>query len=172
MHTTYDITVPTFIQLLGGLRNVLVKGEAFAKEKGMSEEAFLNDRLAPNMFPLKRQVQVACDQAKGCTSRLSGKVNPIMEDTEETFAELQARIDKTLAFVQSVSEKDFTSAGERKIEMKHFPAGKYLIGTDYALRHALPNFYFHVTTAYDILRKLGVPLVKADFTNEMPFRDL
>ena len=171
MHTTYTVTVPTFIKLLGGLKNVLAKAAGYAKEKGMSEADFINDRLAPDMFPLKKQVQVACDNAKGAVARLTGKENPKMEDNEETFAQLQARIDKTLAFVQSVSEKDFAGAEERKIELAYFK-GKYMLGGDYALEYAVPNFIFHVVTAYGIVRKNGVQIGKMDFVNGMPFRDL
>ncbi len=163
--------MPTFIKFLGGLKNVLAKAEAYAKEASLSEDTFVNDRLAPDMFPLVKQVQVACDNAKGAVSRLSGKENPKMEDTETTFAELQTRIDKTLVYLQSVQEADFAGAEERKIELPYFP-GKYLIGTDYALEYAVPNFLFHVTTAYGIIRKNGVQIGKGDFVNGLPFRDL
>jgi hypothetical protein len=171
MHTTYTVTVPTFIKLLGGLKNVLAKAEAHAKEGGISEATFINDRLAPDMFPLKKQVQTACDNAKGAIARLTGKENPKIEDTEETFTELQARIDKTLAFVGSVNEKDFAGAEERKIVLPYFPT-KYMTGNDYALEYAVPNFIFHVVTAYGIVRKNGVQIGKADFVNGLPFKDL
>ncbi|HEY5383145.1 MAG TPA: DUF1993 domain-containing protein [Candidatus Paceibacterota bacterium] len=171
MHTTYTVTVPTFIKLLSGLKNVLAKAEVHAKEVGLSEEAFVNDRLAPDMFPLKKQVQVACDNAKGAVARLTGKEAPKMEDNEETFAELQIRIDKTLAFVQSVSEQDFAGAEERKIVLPYFPT-KYMEGSDYALEYAVPNFIFHIVTAYGIVRKNGTPIGKADFVNGLPFKDL
>ena len=94
-----------------------------------------------------------------------------MEDTEATFAELQARIDKTLAFMQSVSEKDFANAADVQVTLPYFP-GKYMTGADYALEYALPNFLFHVTTAYGIVRKNGTPVGKGDFINGMPLRDL
>jgi hypothetical protein len=171
MHTTYTVTVPTFIKLLSGLKNVLVKAEAHAKEAGISEDIFVNDKLAPDMFPLKKQVQVACDNAKGAVARLTGKEAPKMEDNEETFAELQTRIDKTLAFLQSMSEQDFAGAEERKIVLPYFPT-KYMKGSDYALEYALPNFIFHVVTAYGIVRKNGVSIGKADFINGLPLKDL
>lgn len=171
MHTTYRLTVPLFTKMLGGLRAVLGKAAAFAQEKGMDEAAFLDDRLAPDMFPLKRQVQVACDNAKGAVARLTGKENPAMEDTEASFAELIARIDKTVAFVNSVSEGDFAGAEERKVILPFFK-GKYFTGADYLLQYALPNFFFHVTVAYALIRKNGVPIGKADFINGTSLRDL
>ncbi len=167
----YDVTVPTFIKLLGGLKNVLAKAEAFAQEKGMQESALLEDRLAPDMFPLVKQVQVACDNAKGATARLAGVEVPKMEDNEKTIQELQNRIDKTLAFVQSVPETSFADAHARQITLPYFP-DKFMHGEDYALQYAIPNFIFHVTTAYGIVRKNGVPIGKADFMNGMPLQDM
>jgi hypothetical protein len=171
MQNLYTVTVPTFIKLLTGLKTVLTKAEAHAKEAGITEEAFLNDALAPDMFPLKKQVQVASDNAKGAVARLTGKENPKFEDTEATFGELQARIDKTLEFVQSVSEAEFAGAEERKVTLPYFP-DKYMTGTGYALEYALPNFIFHVVTAYGIVRKNGVAVGKADFMNCLPLKDL
>jgi uncharacterized protein len=171
MHTTYTLTVPLFTKMLGGLKNVLAKAEAHAKEASLDEAAFLDDRLAPDMFPLKKQVQVACDNAKGAVARLTGKENPAMEDTESTFAELMARIDKTLAFVGSAQEAEFAGAEERRIILPYFQ-GKFMTGSGYLLEYALPNFLFHVTTAYGIVRKNGVKVGKADFINGMPLRDL
>ena len=171
MHPIYTYTVPVYIKLLGGLKNVLTKAEAHVKEKGMSGEAFLNDALAPDMFPLKKQVQVVCDHTKGAIARLTGRDNPKMEDNEATFAELLARIDKTLAFVQSISEKEFEGAEHRKIVLP-FREGKYLTGMEYLLEYAMPNFFFHVVTAYGIVRKNGVAIGKADFINGLPLKDL
>ena len=171
MHPIYTYTVPVYIKLLGGLRNVLAKAEAHAKEKGMSEEALLNDALAPDMFPLKKQVQLASDHAKGAIARLTGKENPKMEDTEATFAELRARLDKTIAFVNSASESDFAGSEERKISLPPHP-GKYMTGLEYALEYAMPNFLFHVVTAYDIVRHSGAAIGKKDFINGLPLKDL
>lgn len=171
MNTLYTVTVPLFVNMLGGLKNILTKAEHHAKEHGMDEAAFLNDRLAPDMFPLVKQVQIACDHAKGAVARLTGKENPVMEDNEQTFAELFARIDKTLSFVQSVNEGDFADAADRHITIPYFP-GKYLTGSDYALSYVVPNFLFHVVTAYGLVRKNGVNIGKADFTNNIPFKDL
>ncbi len=171
MHPIYTYTVPVYIKLLGGLKNVLAKAEAHAKEKGMSEEAFLNDALAPDMFPLKKQVQVACDHTKGAIARLTGKENPKMEDNEATFSQLQARIDKTLAFVKTASEAEFVGSEERKIILP-FREGKYLTGMEYLLEYAMPNFFFHLVTAYGIVRKNGVAIGKADFINGLPLKNL
>jgi hypothetical protein len=171
MQNIYTYTVPVYIKMLGGLKNVLIKAEAHAKEVGMSEATLLDDRLAPDMFPLKRQVQIACDQAKGLVWRLTGTENPKMEDTEQTFAELHARIDTTVEYLKGFSEKDFVGAEERQITLPYF-AGKYLTGADYALYQALPNFLFHIVTAYGIVRKSGAPLSKADFVNGLPLKDL
>lgn len=170
---TYDVTVRMFIKRLDMLKKILAKAEAFTKEGGMSEETLLNDRFAPDMYPLKRQVQLASDHAKGLVAKLVGTQNPKMKDTEETFVQLQERLDKTIAFLQSVTEADVNNVDidALKIERKKFP-GKYLTGTDYALEYSLPNFYFHITTAYDLLRKNGVTLGKVDFLNGYTLRDL
>ena len=170
-HTIYTFSVPLFIKLLTGLKGVLAKAEAHVKEKGLDEEAFLNDALYADMFPLKRQVQIAGDNAKGLVARLTGKENPKFEDTEKTFAELQERIDNTLEFVKSVQEKDFDGAEERQITLPYFP-GKYMTGTGYAFEYAIPNFLFHVTTAYGIIRKNGVQVGKSDFMHTLPLLDL
>jgi len=168
---TYNVTVRTFIKRLEALKHVLTKGEAYVKEAGLNEEAILNDRLAPDMYPLKRQVQLASDHAKGLTSKLTNKDNPKMQDVEETFAQLQERIDKTLDFLHSVTPADLADADEKQIEMKKYP-GQYLTGLDYALEYGLPQFYFHTTTAYNLLRKNGVPLGKSDFLNGYSLKDL
>ena len=171
MQNLYTVTVPVFTKMLGGLKGVLVKAESFASEKGISEATFLSDALASDMFPLKKQVQVACDNAKGAVVRLAGKENVVMEDTEATFADLQKRIDATLAFIGAVTEKDFEGAEDRKVTLPYFP-GKYMTGAEYALEYALPNFLFHVTVAYAIVRKNGVPVGKADYISSLPLKDL
>ncbi len=171
MQNTYTYTVPLFVNMLGGLKKILSKAEAHAKEVGMNEEAMLGDSLAPDMFPLKKQVQVSCDNAKGAVARLTGLENPVMEDTETSFAELQTRIDKTLLFIASVSEKDFDGSADRHIVLPYYPT-KYLLGSEYALAYAVPNFVFHVSTAYGIVRKNGVQIGKGDFITNLPFKDL
>lgn len=171
MQNIYNSTIPFFLKMLGGLKNVLSKAEAHTKEHSMSEETLLNDTLIADMFPLKKQVQVACDNAKGAAARLTGSENPKMEDTEMTFADLQTRIDKTLAFLATFSEKDFVGAEDRKITLPYFP-DKYITGMEYAFEYIIPNFLFHVVTAYGIIRKNGVAIGKSDFINGIPLKDL
>ncbi len=171
MQNVYTYTVPLFIKMLGGLKNVLSKSEAFAKEKGMTEEEFLNNALAPDMFPFVRQIQIASDNAKGACARLSGMEPPKFEDNEKSFAELVQRIDKTLAFVSTFTPESFTDAPTRKITLPYFP-DKYMMGDEYALEYVVPNFLFHVSIAYAIARKVGVPIGKADYMNGLPFKDL
>ncbi|MEI7720083.1 MAG: DUF1993 domain-containing protein [bacterium] len=167
MENIYDYTMPTFIKLLGGLKGVLAK----ATEHRLDEGKLLQDRLAPDMFPLVKQVQVATDQAKGASARLSGMEAPKFEDTEATVAELQARIDKTIEFIQSVPQSAFAGAGERQITISYFP-GKFMTGFDYARDYAIPNFFFHISMAYALVRKNDVPVGKADFMNGLPLQDL
>lgn len=164
MNELYTYTVPVFIKHLGGLRNILEKAKAHLAETKGDENALLADRLYPDMFPLTKQVQVACDNAKGCAARLSGTENPKMEDTEATIDELIARVDKTLAFVKSVPESAFAGAADRQVIISYMP-DVYFTGFDYAREYALSNFFFHTVTAYDLLRKNGVPIGKADYIN-------
>jgi hypothetical protein len=171
MTELYTYTVPIFIKSLGGLKAVLAKAEQHAKETGMSEADLLNDRLAPDMFPLVKQVQVACDNAKGATARLAATEAPKFEDTEQTFVELQARIDKTIDFVTSVPEGAFEGAETRQIILPYF-TDKYMTGFDYVREYALPNFFFHLVTAYALVRKNGVAIGKADYANNPKFNDL
>lgn len=164
MNDIYEFTVPVFIKTLGGLKNVLNKAEAFAKEKGIPEEAFLKEALAPDMFPLVRQVQIATDNAKGASARLAGLPVPSYEDTEMSFGELYARIDKTIAFLQTITKDMFEGAPSRTISLGYWK-GKTMPGATYVYEYALPNFFFHVTTAYGIVRHLGAPIGKNDYIN-------
>lgn len=163
----YDITVPVFIKMLGGLKTVLAKAGEHAAGNDVD---LLNDKLAPDMFPFVKQVQVATDNAKGAAARLAGVEIPKMDDTESTVAELQARIDKTIEFLKTFKPEQFADAAERQVTLSYFP-GKYFKGYDYALEYALPNFLFHVTTAYAIARKRGVEVGKADFINGLSLQD-
>jgi uncharacterized protein len=164
----YHFTVPVFINTLTALKNVLAKGEAFAKERKVSDETMLGLRLYPDMFPLVKQVQVASDNAKGAAARLTGKEAPKMEDNEKTFADLYARIDKTIEYLKTFSEADFAGAADVKIKIPYFPADMHFTGNGYARIYAIPNFFFHVTTAYDILRSNGVTIGKADISGALP----
>lgn len=165
----FELTVPQFTKMLRNLSAVLDKAAVFAETKKVSAEVLLNSRLAVDQFPLTRQVQIACDTAKLATARLTGKEAPVHDDSEKTLSELQARIAQTIAFLGTLSKSDFQGSEERKISQPRWE-GKYLSGHEYALQHALPNLYFHVTTAYSILRHLGVEIGKKDYLGEMPFK--
>jgi hypothetical protein len=167
----YTFTVPVFISTLTNLKAILAKGAAFAKEKGMDEVKLLDAKLADDMYPLIKQVQIATDNAKGAAARLSGKENPKHEDNEKTLDELYARIDKTIAFLQEFTPEDFEGASERKVALPWMPEGTYFEAPDYMHNFVLANFYFHYTTAYDILRSLGVVIGKTDFIGNIPMKE-
>lgn len=159
----YDITVPVFVRGLGQLSHVLDKGLAHAQAAGIDSVELVNARLAPDMFTLAGQVQSASDASKLGTARIAGITAPSFPDTESTYAELQARVAKTIEFLNGVDRASVDGAEAREVVMKvrgnelKFTAERYL------LQFALPNFFFHVTTAYDVLRHRGVPLSKLDY---------
>lgn len=161
--TIYDQFVPVFSQMLSALDNVLGKAEGDAAVRKIDPEVFLNARLAPDMLSFTRQVQIATDQAKGAASRLTGQDPPKWADDEKTFADLHARIAKTIAHLQSVKPDQFEGAEARTVELKFPNASFSFTGKDYWLKFVIPNFYFHYTTAYAILRHNGVPIGKGDF---------
>lgn len=164
--STYDASVPVFRQMLGNLSGLLQKAEAHATASGMAVSELLEATLAPDMFSFTRQIQIACDHAKGCVARLAGVENPKFEDAEKTVAELQERIRKTLEFVNSVKPEQFAGAEDKDIKLV-FPWATYdFKGARYLTYWALPNFFFHATTAYDLLRHKGVVLGKADFLGQ------
>lgn len=165
----YELTIPQFAKTLNNLSRILDKGAQYAEQKKFDVEVLLQSRLAPDQFNLTRQIQIACDTAKLCASRLSGKEAPVHTDQEKTLAELKTRIEQTVAYLNSFSKKDFSGAESKEI---HHPRweGKWLTGEDYVLQHAIPNFYFHVTTAYSILRHNGVDIGKKDYLGELPYR--
>ncbi len=167
MSPLYEFSVPVFIKSLGGLKIILEK----AQTHGLDDVTLLAASLAPDMFPLVRQVQIACDNAKGIVARLSGQEIPVYPDTETTIGALIARIDTTITYLQSVPPEMFASAAERPITLAYFP-GMYMTGFEYLRSYALGNFFFHVTTTYDIIRHLGVMIGKADYTNGMPLKPL
>ncbi len=157
--TLYDASVPLFINTLTNMRGWLDKAAAHKPEAEL-----VDARLAPDMRPLTGQFQMASDSAKNCAARLAGVEAPSMPDTEETFADLRARCDKTIAYLQGIDRAAIDGQEERAIELK-FPNGMALnfVGQSYLIGFAIPNFYFHVTTAYAILRAQGVELGKLDF---------
>jgi hypothetical protein len=164
----YSVTVPVYKKMLGGLSTVLDKAEAHAAGNEAALEHLMTDRLYADMFPFSQQVEVACDNAKNSTARLAGIEAPVMADGTKTVAELKARVEATIAFLNTVNEEDFAEAEERKIELKYFP-GKPMGGFGYATEYAIPNFYFHLVTAYAILRHNGVLIGKQDYITSLPF---
>jgi uncharacterized protein len=161
--TMYEALVPTATRMLGNLSAILDKGAAFAEKKQVEQTVLTSARLAPDMFTLARQVQIACDITKGGAARLSGTDVPKHEDTETTFAELKARIDKTLAFIKSVPADKFKGSEEREITLQTRRGDLKFNGLSYLRDFVLPNMYFHITTTYDILRHNGVELGKSDY---------
>ena len=159
----YQASVPVFTTRLQAMAKLLTKSEAYAVERKIDPLVLVNARLAPDMHPLIRQIQFATDHAKGAPSRLAGQVPPKFEDNETTFADLQARIAKTIAHLETFSAADIDGSDDRIIEMKVGQRELKFPGTVYLLAFAMPNFYFHITTAYNILRHNGVPLGKMDF---------
>ena len=159
----HAVSAPIFVRNLNNLASMLSKAEQQAKTKGYDPAVLLNQRLAPDMFPLTKQIQIACDHAKGCVARLAGEPPEVMEDTETTFAELQARIKKVLGIVQSYKPEQFDGSETREITIK-IPNSEFKFsGLDYVNHWAMPNFYFHATMAYAILRHNGIDLGKRDF---------
>jgi hypothetical protein len=156
----YDITVPPLTRALNNLSHILKKGEEYADAKKIEHAVLLNARLFPDMYPLIRQVQIATDMSKGAVARLADLEVPKYEDDETTFEQLQARITKTLAFIESVKPEQMQGAETRdvKILVRNMPME--FKGLDYLLKWVNPNVYFHVTTAYNILRHNGVELGK------------
>jgi len=165
----YEITVLQFGKMLKNLGNILNKADLYAQAKKIDVEVLLNFRLFPDQFNLIKQVQIACDTAKLGVSRLTGKEAPSHQDQEKTLEELQARIQSVLAYLGTFSDNDFQGAEERKVSQPRWE-GKYLMGKEFAIQHAIPNLYFHVTTAYSILRHNGVEIGKKDYLGEMPFK--
>jgi len=159
----YQASIPVFIRQLNNLSAILKKGEAHALARKIEPEVFINARLAPDMFPLSRQVQIATDGVKGCAARLAGVEVPSYPDTEKTFAELYARIAKTLEFIKSFKANQIDGSEERKVTLKLRGEDTTFAGQWYLLNFVLPNLYFHVTTTYAILRHNGVDIGKKDF---------
>lgn len=166
-----NASIPVFEISLNVLSTLLDQAEAYAEAKRIDPAALLNARLFPDMFAFTRQVQSACDQAKNAGARLAGIDPPRYEDSEKTIAELRARIAKTLAFLKTLDAKQIDAAADREITFPLGPNNKgHMRGADYLSHFVLPNFYFHLTTAYDILRHCGVEIGKRDFLGALPMR--
>ncbi|HEX2650088.1 MAG TPA: DUF1993 domain-containing protein [Burkholderiales bacterium] len=159
----YQASAPRFINTLKNLAAILEKAQAHAEAKKVDALVLTGARLYPDMFAFSRQIQTACDTAKGAIARLAGVDNPKHEDTENTFAELKARIEKTIAFIETVKPAQIDGSEEKELTIKLGPREVQWKGMQYLLGFALPNFYFHAATAYDILRHNGVELAKRDF---------
>jgi uncharacterized protein len=159
----YQASVPVFQRTLGALDKILDKAAAYAEERKIDPAVLVGARLYPDMFPLSRQVQIATDHAKGASARLAGLPVPSFEDAEKSFPELKARIAKTLAFIATVKPEQIDGSEGRDITLKAGPRELSFKGQEYLLFFALPNFYFHATTAFGILRHNGVPIGKLDF---------
>ena len=166
----HDDAIRLFAKTLNNLEQWMEKATAYAKAKAFDVDVLAAARLAPDQFGFVQQVQSACDQAKYAAAYLGGKPAPSHPDTEQTFAELRQRIQKCLGFLETVQAKDLVGAEERKVSPPWL-GGKWLRGDDYLVHVALPNFFFHATMAYAILRHNGVTLGKPDYIGSMPVRE-
>ena len=163
----YSASVPSLARSLSNLREILHKAEAHAVTHKIDPTVLIGARLYPDMFPLSRQVQIATDMAKGGASRLAGREIPKYEDDETTFAQLLARIDKTLQWLESFKPEDINGSEDKNIELKIHERTLSFNGQSYLLDYVLPNVYFHVTTTYAILRHNGVEIGKKDFLGKV-----
>jgi hypothetical protein len=160
----YQASIPAFLRMLENLSTILDKAAAHAEAKKIDPAIFVSARLAPDMFPLGRQIKIATDIVKACAARLAGIEVPHFDDNEATFTELQARIAKTAAFLQSVSAEQINGSEDRNITPKFGSRELSFSGQDYLFNFVIPNFHFHMTTAYAILRHHGVEIGKYDYT--------
>jgi hypothetical protein len=159
----YTATVPPFRAILKSLSAVIAKAAAHCEAKKIDPAAFLSARLYPDMLPFTAQVQIATDNAKGAAARLAGVEIPKFEDDEKSFADLQARLERTIAFLDTLTEAQFEGAAERDIVLQLRDRKPEFKGAAYLLQWATPNVYFHVTTAYGLLRHGGVEIGKRDY---------
>ncbi|AFJ46782.1 DUF1993 family protein [Shimwellia blattae] len=161
-----QLYVDTAGQLVNGLKSlsaILEKAEAWAGEKGVEPQVLLQTRLVADMFPLVRQIQMTSDISKGAVARLAGVEAPVMADDETSFGELRQRLDNTIAFITGISPGQYTTDDEMPVVIKARSRELHFTAKHYLYRFVVPNFYFHMTTAYDILRQQGVPIGKQDF---------
>ncbi len=159
----YQASVPRFASVLGNLSSLLDKAQAHVDAKKLDAAVLTGYRLYPDMLPMTAQVQIACDNAKRAVSLLSGAENPAYEDNEKTIADLKARIAKTIAFLQSVPQAKIEGTDDKEIVIKRGDKETRYTGLQFLLGHAVPNVYFHVTTAYNILRHNGIEIGKRDY---------
>ncbi|MCG6140474.1 DUF1993 family protein [Leptospira mtsangambouensis] len=166
----YEISVQSFKRGLGNLIKILEKAEIHSETKKFPFENLLNSRLFPDQFQLTKQIQIACDTAKLCVARITGKEAPVHDDSEKNLNELKLRIQSVIQYLETYKEEDFKSVNEIKVSQPRWE-GKYLTGFEYLTHHAIPNFYFHITTAYAILRHNGIEIGKKDYLGEMPLKN-
>ena len=159
----YQASVPRFVNILGNLSNILDKAQAHVDAKKIDATALTTYRIFPDMLPMSKQVQIACDTAKGVIARLAGVDIPAHEDNEVTLADLKARVAKTIAFIQTFTPAQIDGTEDKAIVTKRGDKETHYKGMQFLLGHAVPNFYFHVTTTYNILRHNGVEIGKRDF---------
>lgn len=157
-------------QSMKNLDTIMDKAEEHATLQKFENDVYLTLRLYPNMLPLSAQIRILCDITKFAAAGLSGKTAPTHDDSEKTWAEFRARLRSAIEYLATFTDADFAGAAERKISSKFFN-GKHMLGHDYIIRRQFPNFYFHVVTAYDILRHNGVPVGKSDFLGVLPLYD-
>jgi uncharacterized protein len=161
--TMYNLTIPTLLRGFDVLSTYVEKASAFAREKDIADADLIHARLAPDMLPFSGQIQRASDKAKGGVARLTKIGAPVFADTETTFAELAGRIEKTTAFLRSVDKESFEGSDTRSIEIKLRSLNGTFSGERYLMGILLPDFFFHVTTAHDILRNRGLAIGKVDY---------
>jgi len=159
----YQASIPQFTKMLTNLSKILIKGEEFASAKGLDSKVLVGGQLAPDMFPLTKQVQIACDLVKNGMARIAGVEPPTSEDNEITFADLQERIAKTITFALSLKPEQINGTEAKEIQFSIKEWSFEFVGEQYLLTWITPNFYFHITTAYDILRHQGVEIGKMDY---------
>jgi hypothetical protein len=165
----YKIIVEQFSKSLSNLSSFLDKAEKQAQTKKVDFKVLLNSRLIADQFPLMRQIQIACDTVKYAAARVTGKEAPSHEDSEATLEEIKNRIASVISYLKTYKESDFDGAKDRKVSQPRWE-GKYLTGEEYLFQHAIPNTYFHITTAYAILRSNGIDVGKKDYLGEMPYK--
>jgi hypothetical protein len=168
----HAIVVTQFTKMLNNLLAILAEGEKFAAEKKFDVAVLLQSRLSPDQFSLVQQIRTACDTAKLGAARLTAREKdaPVHEDTEQTLSEVRTRIESVIAYLHAVPADAFAAAAERRITQPRWN-GKSLSGQEFLIQHVIPNFYFHVATAYDILRHNGVSIGKRNYLGDMPYRD-
>ena len=159
----YQASVPRFVNILGNLSNILEKAQAHVEAKKIDGATLTNYRLYPDMLPMIVQVQIACDTAKGVVARLAGIDIPVFEDNEKTLPELKARVAKTIAFIQTITPAQVDGTEDKAIVTKRGDKETHYKGMQFLLGHATPNFYFHISMAYAILRHNGVEIGKRDY---------